>query len=148
VLTVGAERAFIRTRHGLDVVPRHDLTSVPTLDRMLIPGQPDAASATPVERWMGARPGRVSDRIHAGGGFPYDLTIADMANHETRLIARNAARWIEYPTAHLVLGNRDWEYGLILRAMVLSALSLAMLLAIKRARRRPVAALHDELAPA
>ena len=36
----------------------------------------------------------------------------------------------------------------MLRAMVLSALSLAMLLAIKRARRRQLAVLHDELAPA
>jgi hypothetical protein len=47
VLTIGAERTMVRTKHGLDLVPRHDLATVPALDRMLIPGQPDEAVAAP-----------------------------------------------------------------------------------------------------
>ncbi len=148
VLTIGAERAFIRTRHGLDLVPRHSLASVPAVDRMLIPGRVDAAAAAPVEGWAATRMGSAAERIHAGGGFPYDLTIADMARQETRLIARNAARWIEYPTAHLQLGDRDWQFGLILRGVALSLLGPVMLVGIMRARRRRATMQHRQPATA
>lgn len=149
VLTIGSEREIIRTRHGLDLVPRYGLASVPTPDRMLIPGEPDATVAGPVEWWAEAQLGRVAERIHAGGGFPYDLTITDLAHQHTRLVARVVARWIEYPPAHLQLGNRDWQLGLVLQGLILSLLVPVMLLGIKRVpgRRRAIA-LHRQPATA
>ena len=60
VLTIGAERGIVRTRHGLDLVPRYALATVPALDRLLIPGRPDAATAAPAERWAAARMGRAA----------------------------------------------------------------------------------------
>jgi transcriptional regulator GlxA family with amidase domain len=50
VLSIGAERAIVRTRHGLNLVPRHDLSSAQGLDRMLVPGQSDAGLVAAVER--------------------------------------------------------------------------------------------------
>lgn len=134
VLTIGTERTMIRTRHGLDVVPRYSLDSAPTPDRMLIPGTPDAAVVAPMERWTEARVGRAAEYIHAGGGYAYDLTLADMAQQETRPIARNTARWIEYPTMGLDLGGRDWQPTVALRVAGLSLLGLAILLGVKRVR--------------
>ena len=149
MLTIGAERAFIRTRHGLGLVPRHDLASAPAPERMLIPGQPDAATAASVERWAAARLGRTAERIHAGGGFPYDLTITDLAHEETRLVARSVARSIEYPTAMLALGDRDWQPGLVVRGLALSLLGPVMLLGIARLRgRRRTMALRRQPATA
>lgn len=142
VLTIGAERGVIRTRHGLDLVPRYDLDSVPALDRMLIPGRADATVAAPVDRWAEARLGGPAERIHAGGGYPYELTFVDMARHETRLIARNAARWIEYPTEHLALGDRDWSSELLARPLILGLGGLALALGLRR-RAAPGPARHD-----
>jgi transcriptional regulator GlxA family with amidase domain len=145
VLTIGAERQIVRTKHGLDLVPRYGLASTPTVERLLIPGQPEATVAAPAERWAEARLGRAAERIHAGGAYAYDLTIADMAQRDTRLVARNAARWIEYPTAHLQLGDRDWQLGLILRAVALTVLSPLLLLAVRRLRSRRRAAAAREI---
>jgi hypothetical protein len=137
VLTIGAEREIVRTRHGLDLVPRYNLASVSALDRLLIPGQADAAVAAPAERWAASHLGRPAERIHTAGGYPYDLTFVDLAHHETRLIAANAARWIEYPTAHLALGNRDWSLPLVLRGVALGVLGLVVAVAVQRLRRLP-----------
>jgi transcriptional regulator GlxA family with amidase domain len=134
VLSIGAERTFIRTRHGLDLLPRHALASAPDVDRLLIPGQPAGAVAEPAERWATSHAQQPAERIHAGGGYPYDLTFSDMARHETRLVTRNAAAWIEYPTAHLDLGTRDWSLPLVVRPVALLALGALGALGLRRLR--------------
>ncbi len=134
VLTIGAERTIIRTQHGLDLVPRHDLASVSKLDRMLIPGQPAATVAAPAEQWAAAHLTRSAEYIHAAGVYPYDATFTDMARQETRLIAANAARWIEYPVGHLALQGRDWAMELVLRPLALGLLSVTLVLVVQRWR--------------
>jgi hypothetical protein len=59
-----------------------------------------------------------------------------MAHRETRLVARNAARWIEYPADHLDLGDRDWSWPLLARPLLLGLGGLALALVIDRARQR------------
>jgi hypothetical protein len=78
--------------------------------------------------------GRAAEYVHAADGFAYDLTHADMARQETRPIAHNAARWIEYPTTGLNLGDRDWQPAVALRGAGLGLLGLAVLLGVKRVR--------------
>ena len=95
----------------------------------------DEAVATTIDRWSLAHLGLAAERIHAGGGYPYDLTIADMARKETRLIASNAARWIEYPTAQLALGDRNWSIPLIVRPFALAALGVLAMLGLRWIRR-------------
>ena len=144
VLTVGAGRGVVRTRFGLDLIPRHDLASLQPVDRMLVPGTPDALAAAPVERW-GASNQRVPvERIHVGGRYAYDLTLEDLARHETRLIASNAAHWIEYPTAGLDLGTRDRLLAMLARPVGLLALGALAALALRRRSRRA----HRRQAPA
>jgi hypothetical protein len=68
VLTVGAERGIIRTQHGLDLIPRYDLASLPKLDRMLVPGRPEAAMAAPADDWAAAH--RITaEHTHASGAI-------------------------------------------------------------------------------
>ncbi len=135
VLTVGRERSVIRTRFGLDLVPRHDLGSMPAVGRLLVPGTPDAAAAAAIERW-GASSRATVERIHAGGGYAYDLALEDLARHETRPIASNAAHWIEYTTARLDLGTRDWSPAMVARPLaLLVGGALAALLLGRRGRR-------------
>jgi len=103
---------------------------------MLVPGTPDASVAAPIERW-GASNQRVPvERIHAGGRYAYDLTLEDLARHETRLIASNAAHWIEYPTAQLDLGTRDRSLAMLARPVGLLAIGGLAAAALRRGSRR------------
>jgi putative intracellular protease/amidase len=135
VLTVGAGRSTIRTRFGLDLIPRHDLGSLPAVDRMLVPAAPNAADAAPLVAW-GASNRTTVERIHAGGGFAYDRTLEDLARHETRPIAAHAAHWIEYPTAHLDLGTRDRSPAMLARPVGLLALGALAAVGLRRRSRR------------
>lgn len=137
VLAAGAEQGIVRTRFGLDLIPRHDLASLPGVDRMLVPGAPDASAAALIERW-GASNQRVPvERVHASGGYAYDLRLQDMARHETRLIASHAAGWIEYPTAQLDLGTHDWSLAMLARPVGLLALGALLALGLRWRPRRP-----------
>jgi transcriptional regulator GlxA family with amidase domain len=132
VLTAGAGRGIVHTRFGLDLIPRYDLASLRPVDRMLVPGTPDAADVAPIERWGASHHGVPVERIRAGGGYAYDLTLEDLARHETRLIAAHAARWIEYPTAQLDLGTRDWSPAMLARPVGLLALGALAALGLRR----------------
>jgi transcriptional regulator GlxA family with amidase domain len=134
VLTLGVERQIIRTRHGLNLIPRHSLGSVSGLDRLLIPGQPGSAG-TAAEQWAGEHLGRSAERVHPEGVYAYDAAFADMSQQETRLIASNAARWIEYPVGHLDLRGRAWATELIIRPFALGLLGVGLLLGWLRLRR-------------
>ncbi len=121
-------REFVRTRNGLDLLPRFDLASAPRLDRVLIPGQADASVVATTGEWAGAR-GYSVEQIHAGGGYPYDVIYGDLARQQTPRIARYAARWIEYPVAGLALDGPNWQPQLLLRAGALGMLSVGVVLA-------------------
>jgi hypothetical protein len=54
-----------------------------------------------------------------------------MARQETRHIAANAARWIEYPIANLALEGVDWRLGFVIRPFLLGALGLGLVLGIR-----------------
>lgn len=149
VLAIAPARRYVRTAHGLDLLPRFDLATAPALDRVLIPGQPAPALDAELDRWAAAR-GLATERIHAAGAYPYDVTFQDLARTETRPIAGYAAAWLEYPTAQLDLGSRAWDPALVLRAAGLSLLGLLAALGFDRARRqrRPDTALRAEPARA
>jgi putative intracellular protease/amidase len=139
VLTIAPEQAFIRTAHGLDLLPRYTLASAPALDRVLTPGNPDASTnpavthaRAQVDEWA-AKHGLTVERIHASGDYPYDATLRDLARQETRPMATWAAAWLEYPTADLALDGRDWQSEYILRAIGLGALSVIAILGARRA---------------
>jgi transcriptional regulator GlxA family with amidase domain len=134
VLSLAPERTFVKTAHGLDLLPRFDFASAPNLDRVLVPGTPDAAVAESADRWAAARSLR-AERIQATGGYAYDLTLRDLARQETRPVAIWAAAWLEYPTADLELEGRDWQVELIARALAMGVLGVLVLAAAPRVIR-------------
>jgi transcriptional regulator GlxA family with amidase domain len=134
VHTVAPERRAVRSRNGLDLVPRFDLASAPPLDRVIVPGRPDAAVLATVDG-SAARLGLVAERIHAGSDYPYDATLRDMARRETRALAASAAVDIEYPVDHLRLEGSDWPLGVLVPALGLGLLGLGLALGAERALR-------------
>ena len=129
-----ATTGIVTTRHGLHLVPRHDIDDAPPLDRLLVPGDPGAeaaellgwaeASATPVRF------------VHDGDGFAIDAALADLADTETRAAAVNVARGIEYPIdATLLPGGRSWPHALALRPLAMGLLGPLAAAAVARIRR-------------
>jgi putative intracellular protease/amidase len=110
VLSLAPERSFIKTAHGLDLLPRFDFASAPGLSRLLVPDAPDAAIVADAEQWAAQR-GLAAEQIHAAAGYPYDLTLRDLTLQETRPVAIWAAAWLEYPTADLGLQGRGEPGG-------------------------------------
>lgn len=74
------------------------------------------------------------------------LTFTYMAHRETRLIARNTARWIEYTVAHLELGDRDWQLGLVGRGIFPEPARLVQLRR-NQADTRAAKAINDAASP-
>src|SRR5205807_3469094 len=129
----------VQTRHGLDLVAPEDLSNAPNLDRVLLPGAPDASTAARVDAWA-ARRGLQAERIHASGAYAYDATLRDMAHDETNSIVREAATGLEYPTQDLQLAGPEWRLDLIARPLALGLIGLGALLLARRRHRLPIAA--------
>jgi putative intracellular protease/amidase len=129
VHAIAPTREFVRTRYGLDLLPRFDLPSAPRLNRVLIPGQAEASLIQATTDWAGPR-GRTVEQIHAGGAYPYDVVYQDLAQQQTPQIARYAARWIEYPVDRLALQGPSLQPLLVVRAVTLGLLSVGAVLAV------------------
>jgi AraC family transcriptional activator FtrA len=134
VIGIGLTDGILRTAHGLDLLPRLNLSTATELDRLLVPGTLDRVAADEVDRWAAGR-GLTAEHIHAAGGYPYDLTLRDLARHETRPIAVWAAAWLEYPIADLGLQGREWQLELILRAFGIGVLGVLIVAVTPRVVR-------------
>jgi hypothetical protein len=138
VLTIAPAQVFVRTAHGLDLMPRFTLASAPKLDRILTPGNPDGLLdprvglvRDQVDNWAEGN-GLLVERIHAVPDYPYDATLQDLARQETRSVAMWASAWLEYPTAEMDLRGPEWQFDLILRAVGLGAAGVAVLLGARK----------------
>jgi hypothetical protein len=138
VRTVSDGASIVRTRHGLDLVPRADLAAAPALDRLLVPGDASApAAAEAVQAWTRQHPaGPAAEPIHAGGGYLYDQTLRDMARHDGTSVVIEAANSLEYPTRDLQLDGPAWRLDLLLRPLALGLLGLGVVIWLRR-RPRP-----------
>jgi AraC family transcriptional regulator, transcriptional activator FtrA len=84
IRTLAPERTVIRTRHGLDLVPRSDFATAPALDRLLVPGRelaPDASDA--LQAWAAQHRGISVQFVHSNVGHLYDATLRDTARTGT-----------------------------------------------------------------
>lgn len=129
VNTLAPERTSIRSRHGLDLVPRNDLATAPTLDRLLVPGDSLAPSSlAAVQTWAGQQDGLVVEQIHAAGGFLYDATLRDLARTQSNGVAGAVANVLEYPTRDLALDGPAYRLDLLSRPLAFGLLGLGVAL--------------------
>jgi transcriptional regulator GlxA family with amidase domain len=125
VRTLAPERTAIRSRHGLDLVPRKDFATAPALDRVLVPGDSMAPeSITAVQTWAAQRGSLTVEQIHADGGFLYDATLRDLARSQGNGVASAAANVIEYPTRDLALAGPAVRLDLVLGPLALGLFGL------------------------
>jgi putative intracellular protease/amidase len=120
---VAPERAILASRHGLWLVPRFALADAPRPGRLVLPGRSLPAGASgAVEAWAVSQGVEVT-RLHQGSrDFPYDAALLDIARSESRTVARDLARILNYPVSHLALEGRAMAFTPVLLPVGLIAL--------------------------
>lgn len=137
VRTLAPERTVIRSRHGLNLVPRNDFSTAPALDRLLVPGHGLAPQAmASLQSWAAQHGDLTVESIHATDGYLYDATFRDMARTEGNGVTTEVANVLEYPTRDLQLDGSAVRVDLLLRPLALGLLGLGTVVWLRR-RPRP-----------
>lgn len=139
--TVAPERTFVRSRYGLDLMPRDDFGSVPRLERVIVPEDRIAPDDAAAAAQLAERHGLTVDRLGAGapGAFSFDVVLQDVARRHSRALAGWAATGLEYPAQREAFVGAAWPLDLLLRPLVLGAAALlaALWLGRRLGVRRP-----------
>jgi hypothetical protein len=95
------EQRIIRTRNGLDLLPRYSFQSVPALDRVVLaPGENDLAKHEAEAAWSAFEPGRPAEDLYrtvGHGESAYDVSFRDLAQTQNRFLAQHMANVLFYP---------------------------------------------------
>jgi putative intracellular protease/amidase len=141
--TLAPERAFIRSRHGMIMVPRFSYTDVPTLDRVIVLSDRDDAGAAMVAEQWNDRPGQPRAQIltsGAGAAFVYDAVIADIARHMGGAVARSNAANLVYLVDPALVSGTAWTPLLIIHALIADLFALALITILRRRRTQRLTA--------
>jgi transcriptional regulator GlxA family with amidase domain len=96
------ERRIVTSRNGFEFLPRYDFSSVPALDRVLVPaGDNNSAKQQVNAAWSAAEPGRRAEDIYQNVGIgetAYDASMRDLAQRHNVFLARAVADGLFYIT--------------------------------------------------
>jgi putative intracellular protease/amidase len=126
-LSVTADGAPVRSRHGLTFVPRANQVAVADdLDRLIVPGAEAARSHA------AAGSGLEPVYLHHGSAFPFEAVLQDLARTTDTATAQWTAKSLEYPTDDLAVTGSALPWTLILRPIGLAALGVLVALGLIR----------------
>jgi hypothetical protein len=132
---VTADGRPIRSRHGLTLVPRAELSNAaPGLDRLVVPGADAARRATADGLSLPERLTPVY--LHQQPGFAFDGALGDIARTQDVATARWVAKTLQYPTTNPQLSGPAWPWMLTLRPILIAAAAIAAVLGSRLLRRR------------
>lgn len=147
--TFAPVREVIRSRNGLNLIPRTDISNAGDFDRIIIPGDRTAPAQKLLE-WPQSEQRPVLEYLYstevmanATRPFAFDIAITDLAQHSSELDARIAFTRLEYPTHHLQLQGRSWPLQRLTSAVAVAFISVAAVWVLqqrRRTRRQPIPA--------
>jgi AraC family transcriptional activator FtrA len=146
--TVAATRGLVSSQYGLQLLPHWGVDALPAVERLLIPGGPDA---TAMDASLAAAEGRIAapfTRIHAGEAqrTAFEAPLEDVARDQNLPSAAFAAKRMEFRGAALQLAGPGWPLLLSLQPLLIGLAGVALawwLLSGRRLRRQ-----ERSLAPA
>jgi putative intracellular protease/amidase len=98
---MAVEHRIVRTRNGLDLLPRYSFDSVPSLDRVVLaPGEDDLARHEAEATWAAVQPGRPAVDLYrtvGHGESAYDVSFRDLAQTRNGFLAQHMANVLFYP---------------------------------------------------
>jgi putative intracellular protease/amidase len=139
---IAPEQRIIRTRNGLDLLPRYSFESAPTLDGVVFPaGENDSAKQQAEAAWSATEPGRPALDLYrtvGQGESAYDVSFRDLAQRQNRLLAQHIANVLFYPadTAHIPGGAWPIREALALIGLMLVGAAVVLVATRVRLPRR------------
>jgi putative intracellular protease/amidase len=135
---IAPERRIIRSRDGFLFLPRYDLTTVPGLDRVVVPaGENDAAKQQVIAAWSALHPGRPVEDIYHNVGFgetAYDASIRDLAHTYGATLARGSADALFYTANPQDFTNASWPVNEVVAGLALMLLGAGIVFAASHIR--------------
>jgi putative intracellular protease/amidase len=126
--TVADTRRMVTTQYGLQLIPHWDVTSLPSVDRFLVPGAQSRdvtnASLTAVERRITAPFTRLHDS--AQPRFAFEAPLEDLARETNVPTAAFATKRVEYRGSALQLHGAGWPILLMLQPLLIGALGVTL----------------------
>ena len=116
----------VRSRHGLQFVPRWHTRSLPALHRLIVPGGDGATQAT---KHLPAGIGSVLVTLlqnDAAPAFAFHLALEDLAREDDRATAAFAAKRLEVRTPLKLVGQR-WPLRPLLMLMIVGITGVLIL---------------------
>jgi len=131
--SVAPARRIVQSHDGFLFLPRYDFTTVPALDRVLLPaGDNDAAKQQAVAAWSAFQPGRPAEDIYHNVGFgetAYDASVRDLAHTHNGILARAIADGLFYTANPQDFSNASWPVVETIAQLVLMLLGAALVFA-------------------
>ncbi len=137
-VTVADAQRLVTSQYGLQLVPRWDVSTLPPVDRLLVPGGASAAhthaSLTAVAERLAAPLTHVHDP--ARPRFAFEAPLEDLAREHNVPTAAFAAKRLEYRAPSLQLDGPGWPVLLTLQPVFIGGVSVGLVLWLMRRRDR------------
>ncbi|MBV9596544.1 MAG: DJ-1/PfpI family protein [Chloroflexi bacterium] len=140
---MAAEQRVVRSRDGLDLLPRYSFGSVPTLDRVVLaPGDDDLARREAETAWLAIDPVHPAVDLYrtvGHGESAYDVSFRDLAQTRNRFLAQHMANVLFYPADVAQVPAAAWpihEALALLGAMLAGAAIVLVATNVGLPRRR------------
>lgn len=126
--TVALSRELVTSQYGLQLVPHWGADALPAVERLLVPGGPDAAA---MEASLAAAEGQIEapiTRIHAGAAdrTAFEPALEDVARDQNLPSAAFAAKRMEYRGAALRMAGPGWPLLLSLQPLLIGVAGVAL----------------------
>jgi hypothetical protein len=139
---VAPAQRIIRTRNGLDLLPRYTFESVPSLDRVVLPaGENDLAKHEAEAAWSALDPERPALDLYrtvGHGESAYDVSFRDLAQTRNRLLAQHMADVLFYPADAAHIPGAVWpirEAVALIGCMLAGAVAVLVATRVRRSAR-------------
>ena len=133
-LFVASERRIVRSRDGFPFVPRYDFSSVPAVDRVLVPaGDNPSAKRQVIAAWTATQPNRPAEDIYQNVGFgesAYDVSLRDLARTHTGTLARAVADSLLYTAAPKTFSGASGPIDEVVAVVALMLLGAGVVFAV------------------
>ena len=118
--TFSNERNIIKSKNGLDFIPRYDFKTIGYLDRLLVLG--DGLKQKEINffnKYYSTL--EIESPEDLGGNenkFAYDKVLLDLSVKENKAITKSVSKTLDYPIGHLNLVGKGWPFSLLLGPII------------------------------
>jgi transcriptional regulator GlxA family with amidase domain len=137
---IAPARAPTVSRGGLVLIPRYDFSTVPALDRVVVPaGDPTDSRQQATAAWNRLHPDRPVQEVHRDVGHgvsAYEATLRDLSRSHNGMVVLPIANGLNVPTDTLNLTDAAWPIEPIGTHLFLGFVGVGLVVLVGRIRLR------------